>query len=240
MSEFPGPEESPFEHPNGNTYVWNGWAWEIEGESNDYATEEYVDGADVVVGEEANTYTDYHVSQAHKSAIEQANSYTDEQVAGIEIPEVPPLPDDLVTQDDLEGLATEEYVDTAIDGIEIPPLPDDLVHQPDLVGLASEAYVDSAIDAIPEVEIPEIPEIPSIEGLATVEYSDEMDAEVLDTAKRYADSVVKIEAGDNEVAQTYLQNPDIGAGGYQMTYWYSGAESAGGEIDASNIKNKKY
>ena len=27
MSEFPSPEESPFEHPNGNTYVWNGWAW---------------------------------------------------------------------------------------------------------------------------------------------------------------------------------------------------------------------
>jgi len=115
---------------------------------------------------------------------------------------------------------------------EISALPDDLVHQADLVGLASEAYVDSAIDAIPEVETPEIP---SIEGLATVEYSDEMDAQVLATAKRYSDSVVAIEAGDNEIAQTYLQNPDVE--GYKMTYWHSNATNPGGEIHASNIKN---
>ena len=166
MSEFPSPEESPFEHPNGNTYVWNGWAWDIEGDSNDYAT--------------------------------------------------------------------EEYVDTAIDGIEIPPLPDDLLTQEDLEGLATEKYVDEAIDAIPEVEIPEIP---SIEGLATVEYSDEMDAEVLEAARRYTDSVVKIETGGNEIAKTYLQNPDVGAEGYKMTYWYSGATNPGGEIHAPAIEN---
>ena len=72
---------------------------------------------------------------------------------------------------------------------------------------------------------------------ATVEYSDDMDAQVLETAKRYADSVAAIESGGNEVAKTYLQNPDVGAGGYKMTYWYSAAESAGGEIHASGIKN---
>ncbi len=126
-----------------------------------------------------------------------------------------------------------EQVELVVEAFgEISALPDDLVHQADLVGLASEAYVDSAIDAIPEVETPEIP---SIEGLATVEYSDEMDAQVLATAKRYSDSVVAIEAGDNEIAQTYLQNPDVE--GYKMTYWHSNATNPGGEIHASNIKN---
>ena len=39
---------------------------------------------------------------------------------------------------DLTGLATEDYVDTAIDNIEIPEV--------DLTGLATEAYVDTALD----------------------------------------------------------------------------------------------
>jgi hypothetical protein len=52
---------------------------------------------------------------------------------------------------DLEGYATEEFVSQAISGIEIPSIED----------LATEEYVDNAISAI---------EIPSIEGLATEEY----------------------------------------------------------------------
>ena len=61
---------------------------------------------------------------------------------------------------------------------------DDLVHESDLTGLASEAYVDSAVDSI---------EIPSIDGLATVEHSDEMDAEVLAKANDYTDGLIAAE-----------------------------------------------
>jgi hypothetical protein len=56
---------------------------------------------------------------------------------------------------DLTGLATEDYVDTAIDNIEIPEV--------DLTGLATEDYVDTAISNIPAVDLT---------GLSTEDYVD--------------------------------------------------------------------
>jgi hypothetical protein len=73
---------------------------------------------------------------------------------------------------DLEGYATEEFVSQAISGIEIPSIE----------GLATEEYVDNAILAIPTTDLTGLAteeyvgnaisaiEIPSIEGLATEEY----------------------------------------------------------------------
>jgi len=119
MSEFPNPEESPFEHPNGNTYVWNGWAWEIEGKSNDYATEEYVD--------DATTQT-----------LKDSKAYTDEKIAK-----------------GVEGLASEEYVNNAIDAIpevEIPEI--------DLDDYATKEYVNAA-DNFLQNQINAIAEIPA-------------------------------------------------------------------------------
>ena len=109
-----------------------------EDDLEDFATKEYVDGAVDAIDipnsytkDEANKRADEmdqslreNIKYEAASAVEDANAYTDEQIGGIEIPEVPPLPDDLVKQEDLQGLATEEYVDTAVDAIDIPELPD--------------------------------------------------------------------------------------------------------------------
>ena len=112
--------------------------------------------------------------------------------------DAPELPDDLVTQEDLEGLATEEYVDTAIDGIDIPEVPDDLLTQEDLDGLATEQYVDDATvktledsKAYTDEKIAEgVGGEINLDGYATSVEVSEGDAKTLEDANAYTDTAV--------------------------------------------------
>jgi hypothetical protein len=122
-----------------------------------------------------------------------------ENLASLEIP-------------DLDGYATEDYVDSAIDGIEFP--------ETDLTGLATEEYVDGAVGAEADTrrvadeglqqEVSTLAdtvaslEIPSIDGLATEEYVDAGDKTLqdqIDTLENYDDSGIKQELADEIVAR---------------------------------------
>ena len=69
---FPDPSESPFEHPNGNIYEWNGWAWDIvspePGEKVD--PDDYITVVQSVADDEA----------AVKESIESSGEYTDSEI----------------------------------------------------------------------------------------------------------------------------------------------------------------
>jgi hypothetical protein len=67
----------------------------------------------------------------------------------------------------IAGLATEDYVDTAVSNIDIPEV--------DLTGLATEDYVDTAIS---NIDIPEV----DLTGLATEDYVDTAISNLVDTA----------------------------------------------------------
>ena len=107
------------------------------------ATEEYADDAAEDALKAAKAYTDekiaegiegdisldgyatsLEVSEGDAKTLESANTYTDEAVGKIVIPEIPPLPDELVYEDDLEDFATKEYVDDAVGAIDIPEIPE--------------------------------------------------------------------------------------------------------------------
>jgi hypothetical protein len=78
--------------------------------------------------------------------------------------------DDLInkpTIPSIVGLATEDYVDTAISNIDIPEV--------DLTGLATEDYVDTAIS---NIDIPEV----DLTGLATEDYVNTAVSNLVDTA----------------------------------------------------------
>lgn len=107
-----------------------------------------------------------------------STSYVDEKVAAIEIPEV-----------NLDGYATEDFVNTAVGRIELPEVPEKLsafindtgyLTETDISGKAdrTELFSKDYNDLInkPELfsgnysDLINAPEIPSIEGLATEEY----------------------------------------------------------------------
>jgi len=112
MSEFPNPEESPFEHPNGNTYVWNGWAWEIEGKSNDYATEEYVDDATTQTLKDSKAYTDEKIAEGVADGKRDLESYLTIEDANLTFDD---LYDTKANKDYVEQKIAEEH-QHSIDG----------------------------------------------------------------------------------------------------------------------------
>ena len=122
-----------------------------------YATEEYVNTqiANAAIGEDTNVYATV--------------DYVDERIAGIEQPDLSAY----VTNDALtatiaglnipsvEGLATEAYVNSQIEGIVFP--------EPNLDGYATEQYVDDKIAEIPATDLT---------GYATEQYVDDKIAEI--------------------------------------------------------------
>lgn len=60
--DFPDPtdpgfdETVPFDAPNGNSYLWNGYGWELVCEGEDI--KEYVDNQDAATLAESKTYVD--------------------------------------------------------------------------------------------------------------------------------------------------------------------------------------
>ena len=161
----------------------------------------------------------------------------DAKIDAIDIPEVPDLPDDLATTDDItaavEGLASEDYVTEQIAAIEIPEAPDlsgyasqewvldqgYVTEQPitdgDAATLdAANTYTDEQIGAIefPEgVDLSNYAETTYVDGAdqAVQRYATTADEAVLNAAKKYTDdSLGTIPDVSGDVDKEYVDAQD--------------------------------